>query len=110
MKRVVERSVSRDTEQFYSLIIILPEVEKASILGRMAKRLLSFSELDRLEGLVEHHRQLQERLEVLEADSAEFDTSAQETLELSNKANGLKRELAAVLEQLHRRVEGSSSV
>ncbi len=75
----------------------------------MAERLIGFDELDRLEGLVEHHRQLQERLEVLEADVAEFDTSAQEILELSNKANGLKRELAAMLEKLYQRIEDVSS-
>lgn len=30
----------------------------------MARRLISFGELDEIEGLVEHHRKLQERLEV----------------------------------------------
>ena len=47
----------------------------------MVKRLISFDELDKLEGLVEHYRQLQERLEILKADAAEFDTSAQGMLE-----------------------------
>ena len=71
----------------------------------MSKRLISFAELDVLEGLVEHHRQLQERLEILEADAAEFDTSAQNALELSRKADGLKRELVTLLEQLCSRIE-----
>jgi cell division septum initiation protein DivIVA len=43
----------------------------------MAKRLISFRELDDIEGLVEHHRKLQERLEALEADAAQFDTPVQ---------------------------------
>lgn len=71
----------------------------------MAKRLISFDELDKLEGLVEHYRQLQERLEIFEANAAEFDSSAQGTLELSRKADGLKRELIALLEQLRSRIE-----
>ena len=72
----------------------------------MAKRLISFGELDKLEGLVEHCRQLQERLEDLEADAAEFDSSAQGTLELSLKAAGLKRELITLPERLRTRIEG----
>ena len=71
----------------------------------MAKRLSSFNELDKLEGLVEHCRQLQERLEILGADAAEFDSSAQSSLELSRKADGLKYELVALLEQLRTRIK-----
>lgn len=71
----------------------------------MSRRLISLGELDRIEGLVEYHRQLQERLEILEAAAAEFDTSAQGALELSRKADGPKRELIALLEQLRSRIE-----
>lgn len=49
----------------------------------MAKRLISLSELDEIEGLVEHHRKLQERLEALEGDAAQFDTLVQGALELT---------------------------
>jgi len=66
----------------------------------MAKRLISFRELDEIEGLVEHHRKLQERLEMLEADAAQFDTPVQGTLELSRKADELRRELVTLLEGL----------
>ena len=72
---------------------------------RTAKRLISFDELDKLEGLVEHYRQLQERLEILGADAAEFDGSAQGSPELSCKADGLKYELVALLEQLRTRIK-----
>lgn len=72
----------------------------------MAKRLISFTELDEIEGLIEHHRKLQERIEVLEAQAAQFDTPAQGTLELAQKANGVKNQLTARLEQLLARVKG----
>ena len=72
----------------------------------MAKRLISFRELDDVEGLIEHHLKLQERIEALEAEAAQFDVSAQDVLELSRKANGLKNNLAATLERLLARVRG----
>ena len=59
----------------------------------MARRLISLAELGRVEGLVERHRTLQERLESPEADAAQFDTSAQGVLELCQKANELRLEL-----------------
>ncbi len=62
----------------------------------MAKRLISFRELDEVEGLVEHHRKLQERLEALEADAARFDTPAQDSPMLIQKESGLKRDLVAL--------------
>jgi cell division septum initiation protein DivIVA len=71
----------------------------------MAKRLISFRELDEIEGLVEHHRKLQERIEYLEADAAQFDTAAQGVLELSQKADELRRELATFLERVLARVK-----
>jgi hypothetical protein len=37
----------------------------------MAKRLINLRELDDIEGLVEHHRKVQERFEALEADAAQ---------------------------------------
>lgn len=70
----------------------------------MAKRLTSFGELDEIEGLVEHHRKLQERIEALEVQAAQFDTPVQGTLELSRKANDLKRELVNLLERILARV------
>ena len=71
----------------------------------MAKRLISLAELDEIEGLVERHRKLQERIETLEADAAQFDTPTQVVLELGQKANELRRELARVLEGLLARVK-----
>jgi cell division septum initiation protein DivIVA len=71
----------------------------------MAKRLISFRELDQMEGLVEHHRKLQERIEHLEADAAQFDTAAQGVLELGQKADELRRELATFLERVLARVK-----
>lgn len=71
----------------------------------MARRLISFRELDEIEGLVEYHRTLQERLEAAEDDAAQFDTPVQGTLELSRKADELRRELAALLEQVLARVK-----
>jgi cell division septum initiation protein DivIVA len=71
----------------------------------MAKRLISFRELDDIEGLVEHHRKLQERLEALEADAAQFDTPVQGTLELSRRADELRRELVTLLERIVARVK-----
>lgn len=71
----------------------------------MAKRLISFKELDEIEGLVEHHRKLQERLEALEADAVQFDTPVQEAIELSQKADELRRDLAARLEQVLTRLK-----
>ncbi len=70
----------------------------------MAKRLISLRELDEIEGLIEHHRKLQERIEVLEADAAQFDVPAQGTLELAQKANELKRDLVALLAGILARV------
>ncbi len=70
----------------------------------MAERLVSLAELDEIEGLVEHHRKLQSRLEHLEADAAQFDTAAQGVPELGQKADALRRELATLLEQLLARV------
>ncbi len=72
----------------------------------MAKRLISLPELDDIEGLIEHHRKLQERIEVLEADAAQFDIPAQGALELVQKANGVRGELASVLGRLLARVKG----
>ncbi len=71
----------------------------------MAKRLISLRELDEIEGLVEHHRKLQERLEALEADAAQFDTAAPGVLELSRKADELRRELVTLLERIMARVK-----
>lgn len=70
----------------------------------MARRLISLRELDEIEGLVEHHRQLQERLETLEADAAQFDMPVQGTLELSRRAERIKHELVALLGQIATRV------
>lgn len=71
----------------------------------MAKRLISFRELDEIEGLIEHHRKLQERIEALEADAAQFDTPVQGTLELGQKANRLKHELVVLLESIAARIK-----
>jgi len=71
----------------------------------MARRLINLRVFDEIEGLVEYLRKLQERLEVLEADAAEFDTPVQRALELS-KANGLKHDLVVLLERLVARVKG----
>jgi cell division septum initiation protein DivIVA len=71
----------------------------------MAKRLISLRELDDIEGLVEHHRKVQERIEALEADAAQFDTPVQGTLELVQKANSLKWDLATLLESIVARVK-----
>lgn len=71
----------------------------------MAKRLISLRELDEIEGLVERHRKLQERLEALEAEAAEYDTAAQGVLELGLKTDELRRELAALLEQILTRIK-----
>ncbi|CAA9584276.1 MAG: hypothetical protein AVDCRST_MAG86-3263 [uncultured Truepera sp.] len=70
----------------------------------MAKRLISLRELDGIEGLIEHHLKLQERIEALDAEAAQFDVPAQDALELSYKANRLKNDLAATLEHLLARV------
>ncbi len=72
----------------------------------MAKRLISFSELDEIEVLVEHHRKLQERIEALETKAAQFDVPAQDALELSHKANALKNDLVATLERVLARIIG----
>lgn len=63
----------------------------------MAKRLISFNELDDIEGLVEHYRKVQERIKAVEADAAQYDTPVQGTLELSRKANDLKRNFITLL-------------
>jgi hypothetical protein len=49
----------------------------------MAKRLISLRELDDIEGLVEHHRKVQERIE---ADAAWFGMLAQDNLKVVGKA------------------------
>jgi cell division septum initiation protein DivIVA len=72
----------------------------------MARRLISLRELDDIEGLIEHHLKLQERIEALEAEAAQFDVPAQDALELSRKANSLKKDLAATLERLLARIRG----
>lgn len=72
----------------------------------MAKRLISPAELDEIEGLVERCRLVQERLEALEADAAEFDTQAQGVPLLSRKADELRRELVGLLERVLARVKG----
>ncbi len=54
----------------------------------MAKRLISLSELDEIEGLVEHHRKVQERIEAAEADAVQFHIPVQGTLELIGDAAG----------------------
>jgi cell division septum initiation protein DivIVA len=71
----------------------------------VAKRLISLRELDDIEGLVEHHRKLQERIEALEADAAQFDIPVQNTLELVQKANRLKRELVVLVEGIAARIK-----
>jgi cell division septum initiation protein DivIVA len=71
----------------------------------MAKRLISLRELDDIEGLVEHHRKVQERLESLEADAAQFDIPVQGTLELVQKVNRLKHELVVLLEGIAARIK-----
>lgn len=71
----------------------------------MAKRLISFRELDEIEGLIEHHRKLQERIEAAEADAAQFDTAAQGVLELGQRADELRRELTTLLERVLTRVK-----
>lgn len=71
----------------------------------MAKRLITLRELDELEGLVARHRALTERLEGLERDAATFDTPPQGVLELSRRANAVRRELAEVLGGLLERVK-----
>lgn len=70
----------------------------------MAKRLISFGELDEIEGLIEHHCKLQERIEALEAEAAQFDIPAQGTLELAGKANVVKGQLTTLLELVLARV------
>ncbi len=71
----------------------------------MAKRLISLRELDDIEGLVEHHRKVQERLEAAEADAAQFDIPVQGTFELVRKANRLERELVVLLEGIAARIK-----
>lgn len=71
----------------------------------MAKRLIRLQELDDIEGLVEHHRKVQERIEALETKAAQFDVPAQGTLELAQKANRLKGELVTLLEGIVARVK-----
>ena len=71
----------------------------------MAERLISLMELDDIEGLVEHHRKVQERIESAEADAEQFDTPVQGTLELLQKANRLKRELVVLLEGIAARIK-----
>jgi len=71
----------------------------------MAKRLIRLHELDEIEGLVEHHRKVQERIEALEAEAAQFDTPVPATLELAQKANRLKGELVTLLEGIVARVK-----
>lgn len=71
----------------------------------MARRLISLAELDEIEGLVERHRKLQERIEHLEIDAAQFDTTPQGVLELGRKADELRRELAGLLERMLARVK-----
>ena len=71
----------------------------------MAKRLISLRELDDIEGLVEHHRKVQERIEAFEADAAQFDTPVPGALELVQKANRLKRELVGLLEGIAARIK-----
>lgn len=71
----------------------------------MARRLISIEELDQLEGLVEQHRRLQERLEGLERQAAQYDAVDPGALELNRKADGLQRELAGLLERLLARVK-----
>lgn len=63
----------------------------------MARRLISIDELDLLEGLVEEHRRLQERLEALERQAAQYDAVDPSALELSRRADALRRELAGLL-------------
>ena len=70
----------------------------------VAERLVTLRELDELEGLVARHRELTERLEQLERDAAAFDTPAQGVLELSQKTDTVRRELAEVLGGLLERV------
>jgi len=57
----------------------------------MTRRLISLREFAELEGLVKRHRSLLERLELLEADAAAFDVPAQGALELSRKADTVRR-------------------
>ncbi len=71
----------------------------------MAGRLITVREFDELEGLVARHRALAERLEQLERDAAAFDTPAQGVLELSRRADAVRRELVEVLERLLGRVK-----
>jgi hypothetical protein len=71
----------------------------------MAKRLISLSELDEIEGVDEHHRQLQERIEAVEADAAQYDTPVQGTLELIQKANRRKRKLVVLQEGVAARIK-----
>lgn len=71
----------------------------------MAKRLISLRELDDIGGIAEHHRKVQERLEALEANAAQFDAPVQGTLELVQKANRLKCELVVLLEGIVARIK-----
>ena len=66
----------------------------------MARRLISLEELDRLEGLIELHRLLQERMETLERQAAQFDAMDPGVHEIERRSQGLKRELTRLLEQL----------
>ena len=71
----------------------------------MARRLISLEELDRLEGLLEQHRLLHERMETLERQAAQFDVMDPGVHELERRSQGLKRELTRLLEQLLDRVK-----
>ena len=71
----------------------------------MAKRLISLRELDDLEEVIERRYRLQERLEMLEGEAAQFDSPVQGAPELAQKASQLKQELAASLEVIFTRLK-----
>lgn len=73
--------------------------------GVAAVRCYLSSSRAEIEGLVEHHRKLQERIEYLEADAAQFDTAAQGVLGLSRKADDLRRALVVLLEGIAARIK-----
>ena len=72
----------------------------------MAKRLIGLREMDALEGLVERHYLLQERLEGLEAEAAAYDLTPSGVAELSGSLEQVRLELKGLLEGIVLRLEG----
>lgn len=86
---------------------VLPKCAIKPYTVGMARRLIGLREMDALEGLVERHYRLQERLEELEAQAATFDLIPPGVAELSESLKGVKLELTDLLEGIVRRLESS---